>query len=306
MLTNIDKIMAAKIPHTIIENNLLTLNAKINEAVRPPTLSSQLQSAFEMSRSATIAAKMANTMERMAAQLNITPLAHQFTPTLSMISGWQSTVEKIMPNMLKSLTVGQIFLDAFSQKHFSGLENVFDFNRSMAYEEEEISESFNENVLIIPENGLVIDCPEIIAARTLHFKKIIYEIHNRYPEIFKLESRQFEILVAEILCSQGYQITLTPGKKDGGRDIIAYLDEDGVKSKYLYECKRYTKKHVGRPTAQQLFGIAISEKATKAFIVTTSDFSSEARNFANEHQYFLHLLNKSVLKKWIAEYVTKT
>lgn len=111
------------------------------------------------------------------------------------------------------------------------------------------------------------------------------------PEIMRsLDNRQFEELIAELLIRRGFEITLTPPSRDGGRDILAISNTQFGTNLYLVECKRY--KHgnpVGVKDVRALYGVVTDERATKGIIVTSSTFTKPAREFAGRNKYKLSL-----------------
>jgi restriction system protein len=133
---------------------------------------------------------------------------------------------------------------------------------------------------------------------------VILEMLKKQPELaWKLPSRKFEEIVAEILDKQGYEVTLTPASGDGGFDIYAARKEGLGKFLYLVECKRYAPTNkVGVEIVRSLYGVIQAQRATAGAIVTTSFFTSGAKEFQREVQYHLHLHDYLVLQNWIADF----
>lgn len=89
--------------------------------------------------------------------------------------------------------------------------------------------------------------------------------------------KDFEYLVAEAYRRRGFNVDYSLGKgSDGGVDLV--LRKDGRKS--LVQCKQWKVFSVGRPVLQQMFGIMTAESADEAVIVTSGQFTAEARAFA--------------------------
>lgn len=58
------------------------------------------------------------------------------------------------------------------------------------------------------------------------------------PEsLYDLSPREFEELVAAVFERNGYSVTLTPATRDGGCDVIATKNTDGIPIMLLIECK---------------------------------------------------------------------
>ena len=122
------------------------------------------------------------------------------------------------------------------------------------------------------------------------------------PEKWRLlDSRKFEEAIAEILERDGYKTELTKQSRDGGRDILAYLPHSLGNSLFLVECKRYAEENkVGIEIVQRIFGVFSGEKATASAIVTTSDFSSDAKKWRTDNslEHLVELRNFDYLKEW--------
>lgn len=89
--------------------------------------------------------------------------------------------------------------------------------------------------------------------------------------------KDFEILVAEAYCRQGFAVDYSLGTgPDGGVDLV--LRKDGRTS--LVQCKQWKVFAVGAPVIRELFGILAANGADEAIIVTTGRFTGEARAFA--------------------------
>lgn len=115
-----------------------------------------------------------------------------------------------------------------------------------------------------------------------------------------LDSRKFEELVAELLSRDGLEVELTPQQKDGGRDIVAYMDTDYGRHLYLVECKRYS---AGRPVSVEivrgLYGVVEKERATAGLIVTTSRFTAPAIEEQKSMKHRMALKDYTHLCDWL-------
>jgi restriction system protein len=69
--------------------------------------------------------------------------------------------------------------------------------------------------------------------------KFIYTNKGMENAILRLTPREFEWLIEILYQHIGYDTKLTPATRDGGKDIVAYIDrEDGSEIVYV-ECKLY-------------------------------------------------------------------
>jgi restriction system protein len=96
----------------------------------------------------------------------------------------------------------------------------------------------------------------------------------------------FEKLVVELLVKMGYGGTLEDAGKalgrshDGGLDGIIKEDHLGLDAIYV-QAKRW-QNNVGRPDVQAFAGSLEGERARKGVFITTSGFSSEARDYVKK------------------------
>jgi hypothetical protein len=126
----------------------------------------------------------------------------------------------------------------------------------------------------------------------------------KHPELlYELDPRRFEELVAELLRAQGFEPTLTPRTRDGGRDIHAARSDALGSLLYLVECKRYAPKNkVGVEVVRAIHGVTSAERASKGVIVTTSSFTKDAIAFASPLKYGIGLHDFESLKSWLSSY----
>ena len=94
-----------------------------------------------------------------------------------------------------------------------------------------------------------------------------------------LTPRDFEVLVHRLYEAMGYEATLTPSRADGGRDVVATLDELTRRQSVRVECKRYAGR-VGVAVVRGLLGVVADEKATKGVLVTSGGFTRGAQHLA--------------------------
>jgi restriction system protein len=89
--------------------------------------------------------------------------------------------------------------------------------------------------------------------------------------------QEFEALVAEGFKLKGYGVSERGGKTaDGGIDLALRKGNE----KALVQCKHWRATKVPVQTVRELFGVMHAEGATHGFVVTSGDFTSDAREFA--------------------------
>lgn len=96
-----------------------------------------------------------------------------------------------------------------------------------------------------------------------------------------LSSREFEFIVAAIFARSGYDVVVTQESRDGGCDVIATRQTGGVTERILVECKLH-RSRVGVAVARGVLGILEANHATKGCIVSTADFTKDARKIATK------------------------
>lgn len=103
--------------------------------------------------------------------------------------------------------------------------------------------------------------------------------------------REFETLVGAYFRHQGYEVTLTGGGgPDGGVDVLLRQGGDT----YLVQCKHWRASRVGVKPVRELYGVMAAERAAGGFVVTSGDFTQEARQFAKGRE--LQLIDGRTLR----------
>lgn len=151
--------------------------------------------------------------------------------------------------------------------------------------------------IVLPENEILVAVrPEIVIANCTIIDRLKLE-----PEsIYDLAPRQFEEVLADLLTGMGYETTLTAPSGDGGKDIIAKMNTELGEVLCLVEAKRYRKdRKVGVELVRTLFGTVFDHNASSGMLVTTSSFTSGAKDFQSKHKYRLTLRDYGNVQSWI-------
>lgn len=105
---------------------------------------------------------------------------------------------------------------------------------------------------------------------------------------------QFEHLVADLYADQGYRTTVTQQSNDAGIDVMAHGGSETI----AIQVKQYSPgNRVGRPTVQQTAGVRSQIGATKAIIVTSSDFTQTAKDASRQYGGTIELINGTELTR---------
>ncbi len=122
-----------------------------------------------------------------------------------------------------------------------------------------------------------------------------------FPSLELMSGVEFERLVTALLARMEFRAEMTKATGDGGIDIVAVLDKPILGGKYLFQCKRYAPDNlVGASTVRDFYGAVTADKAVKGILITTSDFTTQAREFAE--RVGLELINSGGLQDLFAQY----
>jgi restriction system protein len=104
-----------------------------------------------------------------------------------------------------------------------------------------------------------------------------------------------------LLTRMEFRPEMTKATGDGGIDIVAVLDKPILRGKYLFQCKRYGPENlVGAATVRDFYGAVTADKAVKGILITTSDFTAQATEFAE--RVGLELINLPRLQSLLAQH----
>ena len=108
--------------------------------------------------------------------------------------------------------------------------------------------------------------------------------------------QKFEILVGEGFRLQGYKVVETGGGgADGGVDLV--LRKGG--EKLLVQCKQWKALKVGVTVVRELYGVMAANGAAGGFVVTSGNFTEDAKSFASGRN--VTLIDGPVLFKMIKQ-----
>lgn len=117
----------------------------------------------------------------------------------------------------------------------------------------------------------------------------------------RMSGVEFEKFVTALLARMEFRPEMTRATGDGGIDIVAILDKPILGGKYLFQCKRYAPENlVGVSTVRDFYGAVTADKAVKGILITTSDFTAQAREFAE--RVGLELINLRQLQALLAQH----
>ena len=116
-------------------------------------------------------------------------------------------------------------------------------------------------------------------------------------DIRSLKPSEFETYVGMLFERAGYRVKQTGGKGDRGIDLM--VNRNGRTS--VVQCKRYGG-DVGPGAVRELIGAMTNAGATRGVLVTTSGFTSGAKQEAGKAPYDMELLDGPTLVSWAKRY----
>jgi restriction endonuclease Mrr len=104
------------------------------------------------------------------------------------------------------------------------------------------------------------------------FAQLIAE-DSRYLD--NLEWRDLEKVLAEVFKELGFAVELTPGSKDGGKDIVVECVVDELQYTYIIEIKHWRSgKRVNHSHVRHFLNVIVSEKRKGGLFLSTSGYSN--------------------------------
>jgi HJR/Mrr/RecB family endonuclease len=126
------------------------------------------------------------------------------------------------------------------------------------------------------------------------WKKIDLGLSNNFADY---SPRQFEVLMAELFSKMGYEVEIGKYAQDFGIDLVAKKDNETT----VVEVKKWEAgKNVGAEVVRSVLGAIWKAKATRAVVVTTSDFTALAQEQAKGAP--VQLWNINILKDLMEKY----
>ena len=110
-------------------------------------------------------------------------------------------------------------------------------------------------------------------------------------EVFELiEWRRFEALVEALFAQAGFETRSQAHGADGGVDIWLYSvnHADGDAPVSIVQCKQWMRHKVGVKEVRELRGVMAQHGIVRGQFVTTSEFTADARDFAEGNGIGLH------------------
>lgn len=135
-----------------------------------------------------------------------------------------------------------------------------------------------------------------------HFdQRFIDYLSKQENDLEKIHWRQFEYLCAEYFKRKGYQIEITPPRKDGGIDVFARRNDEIIGPELIaIQAKRLSGSNTVKINdVKALWTDATEKNVTKSLITTTTKLEAGARSFCEAKKYRIKAVESHELKNWI-------
>lgn len=120
------------------------------------------------------------------------------------------------------------------------------------------------------------------------------ELTQRFGQVHLMSGGQFEVFVADLMRSMGYQASVLGGSGDQGVDVIAAAGGERI----AIQCKNY-KKAVGNKPVQEVFAGARHHGCQHAWVVAPAGFTKGAHELARSVGVLLFDANS--VRRWIKQ-----
>lgn len=144
--------------------------------------------------------------------------------------------------------------------------------------------------------GLLLLFPALVSFIRSMQRKRVLDSRSDIDSIRDLSWADFELLIGEAFRRQGYSVEERGGGgADGGVDLV--LRKSG--EKVLVQCKQWKSRQVGVSVVRELYGVMMHEKAAKAIVAISGEYTEEAKFFARGKP--LELLNGPALFRLVSK-----
>lgn len=114
----------------------------------------------------------------------------------------------------------------------------------------------------------------------------------------EMDGYQFEDYISNLFRKLGFAVEATDYSNDSGIDLIATYEKPIFSGKYIIQCKNWNSP-VGQPEVRDLYGVVMDQRANKGILITPSDYTQQAYDFAKGKN--IELINGSVLRTLISD-----
>lgn len=144
--------------------------------------------------------------------------------------------------------------------------------------------------------GILFLIPALVSFIRSMQRKRLLDSRSDIDSIRDLSWADFELLIGEAFRREGYSVEERGGGgADGGIDLV--LRKSG--EKILVQCKQWKSRQVGVSVVRELYGVMVHEKAARAIVAISGEYTEEAKSFARGKP--LELLNGPALFRLVSK-----
>jgi len=234
---------------------------------------------------------------RLSENLHLAPLSENVISSLLEIFLNESSISTQVSNIVEAAKGNPLALSILTEllKSRSKDSSFLKILQKPLYE-------LSNNILVPKKDIITVAQPIILSANNY----LITALQKQPGDLHKLSPRDFEKLLADLLSDMGWEVELTKQTRDGGADILAYLNTDIGRLLCLVEAKHYSQdRKIGVDLVRTLYGTLFDAQANSAMMVTSSTFTKDAKEFQQKHQYQLTLRDYADIVTWILKYGNK-
>lgn len=154
--------------------------------------------------------------------------------------------------------------------------------------------------ITIPEKSITVKLSDLAASANATLPDTLLEA------IKQMKPQSFEVLIKKLLIAMGYgkttdDVIVTQYVGDNGIDGYVRKDRLDIEKLCAYQAKRYTNTNVGITEMNALGGSMINFGTNCGIMVTTTDFTTSAKNY-NPRGYTIIRLDGKSLVGYLIEY----
>ncbi|GAA4180751.1 hypothetical protein GCM10022252_04080 [Streptosporangium oxazolinicum] len=125
-------------------------------------------------------------------------------------------------------------------------------------------------------------------------------------QILEIEHRDFERISAIVAEDLGFDVQLTRGSKDGGKDLVLRCRDDRGQARSIYvEVKHWSSgKKVGPQELEKLFMVIARDHVDGGLLISTSGFTDPARKLlsGSDKADIIRLIELGEMTSYMREY----
>ena len=123
-----------------------------------------------------------------------------------------------------------------------------------------------------------------------------------------ISHRDFELLMGELFARMGFEVDVFRGTKDGGIDFLAIQSSESDTVVASVQCKQPEKRAgrelrtIGVSMIREMYGVAKWNGHARSIMLTTSSYSTDAKQFAEAKPGEMELADRARLLEWIVRH----